>query len=84
LQHSYGTEPNTSDDGMGIHIIEGVNWPLFPWIVVVFLAAVLVVAVYDAVFQGQESGFNIGQLIFSLLTALLSSLISYVIDTVQD
>jgi hypothetical protein len=69
--------------GWGIHVIEGVNWPLFPWIVVAILAVTLVVAaVYDAVFQSQESGFTIGQLVFSLLMALLSSLISYVVDTI--
>ena len=69
--------------GWGVHIIEGVNWPLLPWIVVIILAVTLVVAaVYDTLSQGQESGFTIGQLVFSLLMALLSSLVSYVVDTV--
>ena len=69
--------------GWGVHIIEGPNWPMFPWIVTALLAVTLVIcAIYDAVVKGRESGFTIGQLIFSILMAVLSSAISYVVDTV--
>lgn len=37
--------------GWGIHIIEGPNWPMFPWIVVTLLTITLIIpGVYDAVF----------------------------------
>lgn len=69
--------------GWGIHIIEGPNWPIFPWVVVVLLSMTLVIcAAYDAIVQDRESGFTIGQLLFSILMAVLSSVISYVVDTV--
>lgn len=69
--------------GWGVHIIEGANWPLFPWIVVALLAITLVLSlIYDVVYKGRESGFTVGQLVFSLLMAVLTSVISYVVDTV--
>jgi hypothetical protein len=77
--------PNTTPltKGWGVHIIEGANWPLIPWLVVVVLFVALVVAVvYDVALKGQESGFTVGQLVFSLLMAVLSSIFSYVVDTV--